>query len=116
MVRVDIDVGYATHTVGAPKMLDGDAAVIENTKSSGPGSCGVMQAGDRYEGTTASASHDPVGGGERRADHCAGGLEYPAIIGCIAAVQKTGTGLRALHDVVHVLGSMKKLQLRAGGI
>lgn len=63
VVGIDIDIGYALHTMLPAQCLDGRSAVVEDTKPGGGPSAGMLQPGDRDKGIaafTADDSPDPV--------------------------------------------------------
>ena len=93
VMRIDVDIGDARHA----------AARGAGARSTTPQSLNTQNPAARSRaawcrppmGTNArrrAPAHDPLGGGQARADHAGGRLEHAAKSGRIAAVQQAGTG------------------------
>jgi hypothetical protein len=112
MVSIDINVGNTLHTVLAAQGLDGNATIVENTKTGGTVTPCVVQTRNRYKRLPAFPRKDPLDRIQHTANNVASGFINALESRGITAIQVTFPDCRLPDDTLHIVSAMKTLKHR----
>ena len=110
-----VHVGDATDPVACTQVLDGHAAIVEDTEPAGAVTTRVVESGNRHERASTVARHNGIHCRHHRAHHEGGCLVDTPEGRCVTVIERPFTGARTLPDETNVGRVVKALYQRLSG-